>query len=361
MKILHLSSATTWRGGENQIILLIRGLRELNVKNYLLCAKNSLLEARAKDLNVEIISYTKKGGLSLSTSLFLQKTLQKYPMDIVHVHDAHAHNYAWISALLGSSVPVVVTRRLDFVLKWHSVFKYNHTNVKKVVGVSKAVQKILESGGVRKEKLTQIYSGIDLQIPLNKRGDLKSKLGIEKNKRIVAFVAALAAHKDPLNFVQMCTEILKGNRAEHVHFVMIGADGGMFKQVEKEIDKLSLTDRISITRFIQDMNTVWPDIDVMVMSSSEEGLGTVVLQAFLHGIPVVSTRAGGLPELIVNNETGLLVDIADYEGLAKEVVRILNNQNLRDKLVSNAKTFVDKFDHRKMAQSYLELYNVCLS
>ena len=233
--------------------------------------------------------------------------------------------------------------------------------MKKVVGVSKAVQKILESGGVRKEKLTQIYSGIDLQIPLNKRGDLKSKLGIEKNKRIVAFVAALAAHKDPLNFVQMCTEILKGNRAEHVHFVMIGADGGMFKQVEKEIDKLSLTDRISITRFIQDMNTVWPDIDVMVMSSSEEGLGTVVLQAFLHGIPVVSTRAGGLPELIVNNETGLLVDIADYEGLAKEVVRILNNQNLRDKLVSNAKTFVDKFDHRKMAQSYLELYNVCLS
>ena len=122
MKILHLSSATTWRGGENQIILLIRGLRELNVKNYLLCAKNSLLEARAKDLNVKIISYRKKGGLSLSTSLFLQKTLQKYPIDIVHVHDIHAHNYAWISALLGSSVPVVVTRRLDFVLKWHSVF-----------------------------------------------------------------------------------------------------------------------------------------------------------------------------------------------------------------------------------------------
>ena len=361
MNVLHLSSALTWRGGENQIQLLIINLQKLGVLNFLFCPLGSQLTSRLESLNVEQINYKKRSGLGIRSAILLRGAVRKLSIDLIHVHDSHSHNYACINALLGDSTPIVVTRRVDFKLKPFSRIKYNHPCIKKIVCISRAVQKVLRKGGVFKNKIITIHDTVDTGISLNQKGKLRATQAIDEKQKVVAFVGALAEHKDPLTFVRMCAELVKYNNDYPIYFVMIGEDYGMKKVIEKAILDFELGKVIELTGFINNMHYVWPDIDVLVVTSKEEGLCSTVLEAFVYGIPVVATSAGGLKELVLHEKTGLLTQIGDKNGIAKEVRRILNDLSLREELKNNSKKWVRKFDCLHQASAYHRVYKEVLN
>jgi glycosyltransferase involved in cell wall biosynthesis len=111
------------------------------------------------------------------------------------------------------------------------------------------------------------------------------------------------------------------------------------------------------TGFRSDLDALWPDIDLFLFTSRTEGLGTSILDALAHGIPVVSTNAGGITEIISHLDSGYLAEVGDAQGLAEGVRTVLGNADLYRKLVDGGYKKVREFDKRKTAEKTMQSYN----
>ena len=126
--------------------------------------------------------------------------------------------------------------------------------------------------------------------------------------------------------------------------------------IKKEITTKGLQDYITMTGYINNIYRYLSGIDVFLISSETEGLGTSILDAFAAGIPVVATNAGGIPEIVKHRGTGLIADVKDYETLSSNLNEIINNDNLREALIMNALEFVKSFDKKFTAKKTLNIY-----
>lgn len=143
-------------------------------------------------------------------------------------------------------------------------------------------------------------------------------------------------------------------------FFIVG-DGPLFSEVENYIKERKLEGKIIMTGFRDDVPKIIKELDVFLITSKTEGLGTTVLDAFANHIPMVATQAGGIPEAVRHNETGLTAPIKDAKQLANHVVHLLENKGLAESLTNNAyQLLVEKFTKDKMAQGNIEVYQAVL-
>jgi glycosyltransferase involved in cell wall biosynthesis len=246
----------------------------------------------------------------------------------------------------------VVTRRVDFPLRHRGFW----TRADHVIAISHAVATVLAHGGVDPERITVIHSGVSLEstrrtAPLGVRG----LLGLPADARVAANVAALVPHKDHDTFVRAAK--LLEHRHPDLHWAVAG-EGELRPDLEARIAELGLRSRVHLMGHITDPERLIADADVFVMSSQQEGLGTAVLEAMALGIPIASTTAGGLPEML-GAGAGLLVPHRDPGALAEAVARILENHDLRTSLVERASTAVQRFTDSRMADEVLSVYRSC--
>ncbi|MDD3877554.1 MAG: glycosyltransferase [Bacteroidales bacterium] len=358
MKVLHLSSALTWRGGEQQISYLYQELQKKNIEQMVSCPVNSELFLRLKKQNVgNLFPYKKVSGMNINFALQLKRICKEFQPSIIHVHDSHAHTAAFISSLLGNKTPIVLSRRVDFQVgkNFFSRLKYNHKNIVKIICVSDAIKKIMEEVISAKSKLITIHSGIDLgRFPHNsKTGRLYSLLGLKENTFIIGNTSAIASHKDYFTFTDTAALILEA--LPDVRFVIIG-DGPLTTELKSYIESKNLGDKIFMLGFREDVPKLLPDFDVFFMSSKTEGLGTSILDAFACNVAVVSTNVGGIPELIEHQKTGLLSSVGDIHSLAKHIVSLHNNQLLKASIINNARQVLTNFSKELMAEKTLQVY-----
>jgi glycosyltransferase involved in cell wall biosynthesis len=119
---------------------------------------------------------------------------------------------------------------------------------------------------------------------------------------------------------------------------------------------------VSLEGYQADPYSYYPVFDVFVLTSNEEGLGSAILDAFFYGVPVVATAAGGIPEMVKPNETGLLCPIADDSAVANAILALLNDATLAKRLTLSARTMLEsEFTVRKMAERYAAVYRELLS
>ncbi|MEO8759913.1 MAG: glycosyltransferase, partial [Bacteroidia bacterium] len=294
MKILQVNTEKTWRGGERQTLYNIQGFLEQGHEVELLCRKNFPLHQKAKDLDIPI--HTISNGLQ--AILYLIKHGKDF--DVIHAQTSSAQMYGVISSLFHKT-KVVYTRRVDFVPKgFFTKLKYKRTH--KLVAISSAIKTILENFGL---KNITVIPDIAIAKKLNK--DRAEKLIHFKgwhNKKIIASVAALVPHKDPLTMVQVIYHL--SQMRDDFMFLHFG-EGTLQHEVEKEIAHLNISRWYHLMGQIDEVEDFFSIFDVFVMSSQEEGLGSSVLDAFLYKVPVVSTNAGGLQEVVEGN--GLVCDV----------------------------------------------------
>ncbi len=174
---------------------------------------------------------------------------------------------------------------------------------------------------------------------------------------IAVNVAALVGHKDHATLLRAADAL----RTTHpdLHWVIAG-DGPLRHEIERLRVDLGLVSRVHILGHIRDPIGLIADADVYVMSSSQEGLGTSVLDAMARGIPVASTAAGGLPDLLQDG-AGLLVPVGSFSALADAVHRILTDAALRTSLIARADVAVQCFTTRRMADDAVSVYRSCVS
>lgn len=362
--VLHVSTADSWRGGEQQIINLFK--EQLNVeylKPILLCKEGSKMEERAERLGLQYVSAPKRAAIDLSYAKKLSRIAKQEKVELIHVHDSHAHTALAIAYYLyGCKTQAILHRRVDFkVSGLLSRYKYNLPSIKKIICVSKKVKDVLEPVIKDKSKMEVIYSGINQERYLSKKyvKDIREKLDLDKDTYIIAHVGALEQQKDYFTFIHTAYRVLKQSKKK-VKFIGFG-EGSQRKELEELTQKLAIDEQVIFPGFLPDLSTYFASIDLLLFTSEMEGLGTALIEAMYTKVPIVATETGGINELIEHEKHGLLAAPKDDEELAKHVLRLMSNNTRQKMFVNSAYQKAQFYTKEGMAKKIKEVYDEFLS
>lgn len=273
-------------------------------------------------------------------------------VDVVHAHTAHAVAVGAI-ATLGTRVPLVVSRRVDFPLRRNAGTRWKYGRAAAIVAISHAVAGVLRRGGVDASRIAVVPDGTDVHrvVPLASDEWLAS-LGAT-GRPLVVQVAQLVGHKDPLNFVRAIAAAR--DRVPHIQALLVG-DGPLRRDVEAEVKTLGLERVVHVLGYRTDADTLLASADVACLSSREEGMGSVLLDALAFGVPVAATRAGGIPEVVDDGITGLLAPVDSPDALAGAIVRLVTDDALRARMSVAARERAPDFSVERMTERMLAVY-----
>jgi glycosyltransferase involved in cell wall biosynthesis len=323
VRVLHVDSGREFRGGQNQVRLLTGELARVEgVGQRLVTKRGSELARRVAARGVTVREASWGPSLDPRALWRLYLEVSDFHPDVLHAHDSHALQLAsWTRRLSGRGPghPVLVaTRRVDFHVRKSSVWhRADH-----VIAISEAVRAVLLADGIRLRDITVVGSGIDpdevrraAAEPLN----VRALLGLSPDTPLATNVAALVGHKDHRTLFR-AAHAARAARPD-LHWVIAG-EGKLRRSLEGELARLALGDRVHLLGHIPQADALIAEADVLVMSSKEEGLGSVVLHAQALGKPVVSTAGGGLAEIVPPR---WVVPVGDADALAQKVIEALDH------------------------------------
>ena len=243
--------------------------------------------------------------------------------------------------------------------KFLNRFKYSHPSIKKIICVSKAVESIFENIISDKNRLTTIYDAIDVSKFKDKKSQniLHQEFNFSPETRIIGNIAGLTNQKDIYTFIDTAKRVKDNNITNNpVKFVVIG-DGPLNNNLATYTKSLRLEDDVYFTGYRNNVTDLLPEFDIFLITSITEGLPLTVYEAFACKVPVVATKAGGIPEIVKNRETGLLTELKDSKKLAEYVIELLTNLDLKRNISTNAFNLVQKkHDLSVMEGNYYKLY-----
>ena len=331
---LHIDTARTWRGGQNQVLLTVNGLREFGQRAALVAHPDGELRKRAAE-GLELVPLAPKSEMDLTAAWRLNRVIQRLRPDVIHAHDAHGVAMASLALSLGASVPeppLVASRRVDFHLRHNSFSRWKHRQVDCFIAASDAIRQILLADGVPEERTVTVHEGIDVEhvvaaAPVN----VHETFWLPHHAPVVGNVAALTAHKGQRYLIEAAHLVVK--QIPDARFIILG-EGELREHLEHLVKEHTLEKHVLLPGFRTDVLGCIKGFDLFVMSSVTEGLGTSLLDAMACERPIVATRAGGIPEIVEDEVTGLLVPPRDSRALAGAIVRALNDAAMRARMAA---------------------------
>jgi L-malate glycosyltransferase len=346
-RVVHLASGREWRGGQRQVWLLARELARLNVPQVVLTGAGGMLVERLRRHGIRVRTVPWTAGLDPRVLPGLIAELRAAP-SLVHAHDAHAVTLGGLAAAFCAR-RLVATRRVDFHLRRRGYWG----RAAAVIAISDAVARVLVEDGIAPARVHVVHSGIALdEVRRMPRLGVRERLGIAPDTLIAVNVAALVGHKDHATLLSAAG--LLRDTLPSLHWVIAG-EGPERAALERLRTELRLDRRVHLLGYLEDPARLIADAGCFVMSSRDEGLGTSVLEAMALGIPVASTRAGGLPEMLQDG-AGLLVPPGDAAALAAAVERLLSDATLAREVTTAAAARVEQFTAARMAEAVRSVY-----
>jgi glycosyltransferase involved in cell wall biosynthesis len=275
---------------------------------------------------------------------------------VVHWHAARAHALGALAALLAPGAKRVLSRRVDFRVRGSAGSRLLYAlPIDAIAAISGGVRDALTASGVPSTAIRVIPSGIDtapFDAPFD-RAAARARLGIAPGRILAIQVAALAPHKSQTTLLHAAARLRE--RAPSL-VTWIAGEGRLRGALLAEHARLGLDDRVRFLGFREDVVDLLRAADLFVLSSYLEGLGTSVLDAMAAGLPVVATRVGGVPEIVRDGETGLLVPPRDPEALAAAMARLAEEPALRERLGAGGRALARTYGADRTASLTRDLY-----
>lgn len=346
MTVLEINLATGWRGGERQTFYNMLGLRSTGVTVHLACRENSTLEVNSIKEGFTVTSFKSL----LGAILFLVRMGRRF--DFIHAQNSQILTYCLLTKLFHRT-KIIFTRRVNFAQRgFFTKLKYRFTD--KIVAISPAVKETLRAFTGRND--IEVISDIvvcDNGTDINRAKAEIAHLNIS-GQHIIGTVAALSREKDPMTLLHGIQKLSqKRNDFNFLHF----GSGELEDEVAQKIKELNLQHRYFLMGFANRVEDFYSLFEVFVMTSRQEGLGSSVLDAFAHKVPVVSTNAGGLKDLLAN-ERGIACEVGDSDEIAHGIEALLEDKAKKEKYVNNAFDYVCKnHSMRHISEQYVALMN----
>lgn len=358
LRVLHLNTERGWRGGERQTLWLAQALARLGHQSFVAGRPDQPLVQRARERGLPVVRCEPLAEYDPLAARRLRRMLRRLQIDVVHAHTAHAVALAAL-ATLRTTVPFVASRRVDFHLSNNPVSRWKYARATAIIAISDAVRDILVSDGVPRERIDVVNSGVDLSRTIAPASaETLAALAIPAGAPLAVQVAQFVGHKHPENFVRAVAVARRTVPA--LHGLMVG-DGPLRPEVERAIAEEGQEGFVHLAGYRTDADQLMASATVAMLSSREEGMGSVLLDALAFGKPVVATRAGGIPEVVEHERSGLLAPVEDAEALGAALARVVSDAGLAARLAAGALARADRFSMVNTAAGTLAVYRRLLA
>ena len=359
--VLHVDPERGWGGGETQVLGLTRYLHEAGHRSVAAVAPHGALRHHLSQAALPHCGLQVRNDFDALAGLRLRRLVRAGGYELVHFHTARAHALSpWLHGL---GVKRVVTRRMDYPLKrtgWQR-FLYR-TSVDAVVAISHRVESALIDGGVPPARIRRIPSGIDTArfVPdPQARQRIRRHYGLGSAEILIVSIGALVERKAQASLIEAAAQLHRqGLRLSY----MVCGDGPQRTLLEAQVRAAGLEAQVYFPGFCSDVPAYLAAADVFVHVPLWEGLGVAVIEALAAGRPVIASRVGGIPELIEDRHTGLLVPPQAPNALAAAVAQLVHSPALAASLGrAGQRRARTHFDVRAMAQANAVLYDELLT
>ncbi len=348
MKVALINTESGWRGGEEHARLVIDGLPS-GIEVLAIGQPGGRFAERLQRDGRPVVTLAMGSGADLRAAWRLRQLLNCERIDLVSAQTSRAHGLALL-ATMGTGIPLVVTRHLDFPLGFASRWKYRAANG--FIAVSHRVAAAVRAAGVAESRISVVHNGVDLaQYRGGRANTLRQAHGIPADALVVACVGAFTQQKDHATLLTAWAALAPAR--PHAWLVLLG-DGPLRPAIEARIREPSVP-RVVLAGFRDDLPAVLPDADVVALTSRNEGLPLAVLEAQAAGLPVVATDAGGTAE-ILDQTCGRVVAIGDAPAVAGALAALIDDRELRQRLAAAARVRGDQHDHRHMAAAVAQAW-----
>jgi len=361
INVLHVVNSLKIGGMETFVIDLIRKSSG-SVNGHILCLE-WLGELGESVNDIPVHSLEKHPGVQVSCIGQIRYIVNKYDIDIIHSHNEGAHFYAVFAGLL-SGIPIVHTR--------HGIHESNNKKKnllerlssllsRKIIGVSQDISNLyIEKIKVPSVKVQTIFNGIDTNTFCHRALSRSSLIPeeIAPVTIVLGIVARLVSVKDHRTLFLACQIVASLYKDFLLLVIGDGPEKDNLTALAKQID---LQDKIIFMGPRYDIGDLLNCLDIFVLSSLSEGMSITLLEAMACELPVVATRVGGNPEVVIHGETGLLVPPEHPEVLAENILLLMNSEELRKNMgMAGRGRVLKKFSIHRSAREYEECYKQVL-
>ena len=334
---LHIDTARTWRGGQNQVLLTVNGLRAIGQRAALVAHPDGELRRRAAE-GLELIPIAPRTEMDLSAAWRLSRVVKRLAPDVIHAHDPHGVAMASLALSLGASSTkrdgrapaLVASRRVDFHLKGNSFSRWKYRQVDCFIAASEAIRTMLVADGVDADRTVTVHEGIDIEhVAAAEPVNVHEAFWLPHHAPVVGNVAALVPHKGQRHLVEAAHLVVR--EVPDARFIILG-EGELREPLERQVREYKLEKHVLLPGFRTDVLGCIKGFDLFAMSSVTEGLGTSLLDAMACSRAIVATRTGGIPEIVEDGVNGVLVPPRDHAAMAKAIVGLLRNAEERGRM-----------------------------
>lgn len=360
--ILHTIETGGPGGAETVVLNLVKRLNQERFKSVALLPPGPWLNPRLRELGVPVIEVGWNAWYDPRGPLAMVRTVREYEVDLIHSHLPGQNFYSCIAGTLtGCKTLVTYHGPVEFQdgesLKGRLKLWFVRSTADRAVVVCNMVKEILVQYGFRRGGISVIYNGIDpTPYDAPAAGTIRSELGLGADVRLVGTIANVRQSKGYDILVKACAEVCR--MFPKSKFVAVGdVHDVLAAPIKKLVVELSLENRFIFLGFRTDIPRILGDLEVFVLSSTSEGMPLAVLEAMASGKAIVTTRCGGIPEVVDHGQNGLLVPPSDSGALAAAIGDLLSDRSKAERYAANAQIkFKREFTLDGMIEQYERLY-----
>lgn len=361
MKLLHVETGKHLYGGAQQVMYLLDGLRARGHESILACTEGSAIAERAAQEGFRVEAMACTGEIDLEFMLRLRHLMRTENPDLVHLHSRRGADSLGLLAAKWTSTPVIISRRVDNPENpWIAKIKYGLCS--QVITISEAIRQVLIRTGIKEKKITCVRSAVvpSRFMPTISRSEFLDDMNLSQDSLVVAVVAQLIERKNHIGLLRALAEA--DDRLPSNTQVLLFGQGPLQENLQNAVVNLNLQDRVRFAGFRDDLNEFIGHIDLLVHPAKMEGLGVSLIEAAAAGVPIIGNPAGGIPEIVRNQENGLLVDCTNPTALADAICNLCNDQQARNQMGEAGRQLVaTEFSVDAMVEGNLAVYQNLLN
>ena len=360
--ILHTIESGGPGGAETVVLNLVTRLNKDRFKSVVLLPPGPWLNAKLREHGVPVIEVSWTAWYDPRGPLAMVDAIRKYEVDLVHSHLPGQNFYSCIAGLLtGRKTLVTYHGPVEFhdgnSVKGKAKLWFVRNTADRAIVVCKMVKDILMKYGFRHDMISVIYNGIDPTPYMSpRRGTLRSELGLKPDAKLVGMVANVRQSKGYDILVRASAEVCQ--KFPDAMFIAVGdVHDVLAAPIKKLVAELALQDRFLFLGFRSDIPNILSELDVFVLSSKSEGMPLAVLEAMASQQAIVTTKVGGIPEIVDHGHNGVVVAPSDPGALAGAIGELLSDNVKAVRLGTNARAkFLKEFTVGGMIERYEQLY-----
>jgi glycosyltransferase involved in cell wall biosynthesis len=358
VKALLVDLEIAWRGGQNQALLILKGLGAHGHEAELVAAQGSALGERARESGRRV-HFVSRGLFRVPAARKVRELVRRGGFDLVHANEAHAVSAVWLAGA-HHHIPFLISRRVGYPIGNSRASRARYEAASRIVANSNWVAEQAASSGAPREKLTVVYEGTEIP-PLftdDQRGAARSHWGISGEGPLLGCVGVLLPDKGQEWLIRALAEL-------HREFpgarLLLAGDGPCLRKLKVLAHELGVREAVLFTGFVKDVESVYAALDVFLLPSFFEALNNSLLAAMAYEIPSIAFNRGALGEIIENQKSGLLVSGPDVAEICQAVRTILKDTRFAASLGKEGRKRVERnFSAEHMVDGILRVYQEVL-